>query len=61
LRMGYPGAESRPVTGPDLVRRIYAAVPSDAYRSPATDAMIEVLRTIAAEFQGRSPSPAVVS
>jgi molybdate transport repressor ModE-like protein len=61
LRMGYPGAESRPVTGPPLVRRIYAATPADAYCSPATDAMIDVLKSIAGEFQGRTPSPAVVS
>jgi len=61
LRMGYPGAESRPVAGAGLERKIYAAIPSDAYRSPATEAMIDVLRSIADEFQGRTPLPAVVS
>jgi molybdate transport repressor ModE-like protein len=61
LRIGYPGAEIRPVARRDLVRKIYAAIPHDAYRSPATDAMIEVLRTIADEFQGRAPLTAVLS
>ena len=61
LRMGLPGAESRAVAGADHVRKIYAAVPSDAYCSPATDAMIEVLKSIAADFEGRTPRPAVVS
>jgi molybdate transport repressor ModE-like protein len=61
LRMAYPGVESRPAAGADYVRKIYAAIPSDAYCSPATDAMIEVLKGIAAEFQGRTPLPAVVS
>ena len=59
--MGLPGAESRAVAGADHVRKIYAAVPSDAYCSPATDAMIEVLKSIADEFEGRTPLPAVVS
>ena len=61
LRMGLPGAESRAVAGADHVRKIYAAVPADGYCSPATDAMIEVLKSIAAEFEGRTPLPAVVS
>ena len=59
--MGLPGAESRAVAGADHVRKIYSAVPSDAYCSPATDAMIEVLKSIAADFEGRTPGPAVVS
>ena len=61
LRMGFPGVESRAVAGADHVRRIYAAVPSDGYCSPAGDAMIAVLKSIAAEFEGRTPLPAVVS
>jgi molybdate transport repressor ModE-like protein len=61
LRMGAPGAESRPVPGGELVRRIYAAVPSDAYCSPATDAMIEVLKSIAGEFERSTPLRSVVS
>jgi molybdate transport repressor ModE-like protein len=61
LRMGCLGVESRPVTGPNLVRKIYAATPANGYCSPATDAMIEVLKGIAEEFEGRTPLPAVVS
>jgi molybdate transport repressor ModE-like protein len=61
LRMGCPGAEARPVAGAGLERKIYAAIPSDGYRSPATEAMIEVLRSIADEFQRSTPLRAVVS
>jgi molybdate transport repressor ModE-like protein len=61
LRVGHPGAVSRPVSGRGLVRKIYAATPSQAYRSPATEAMIGVLRRIGLEFQGRAPLSAVVS
>jgi molybdate transport repressor ModE-like protein len=61
MRMALPGAEWRALTGADHVRRIYAAVPSDAYCSPAADAMIEVLKSIAAEFETHTPLRAVVS
>jgi DNA-binding transcriptional LysR family regulator len=61
LRVEHPGTESRPVPGRDLVRKIYAAIPSDAYCSPATDAMIEVLKDIAREYQEHVPLRAVVS
>jgi molybdate transport repressor ModE-like protein len=61
LQMRYPGVESRSVTGRHLLRKVYAATPTDAYCSPATDGMIEVLKSIAAEFEVRTPAPAVVS
>jgi DNA-binding transcriptional LysR family regulator len=32
-------------------RQVLAAVPAEGYRSPATDAMLEVLESLAAEFQ----------
>jgi hypothetical protein len=40
------------------MRHISAATPSDAYRSPATEAMIEVLREVAERF---SAAPAVLA
>jgi molybdate transport repressor ModE-like protein len=61
VRVAHPGTESRPVAEGNLVRKIYAAVPREAYHSPATNAMIEVLKGIAKEFQGRIPLRAVVS
>jgi molybdate transport repressor ModE-like protein len=61
VRIEHPGTVCRPVAGRGLARKIYAAIPSDAYRSPATDAMIELLREIAGEFQEHVPLRAVVS
>ena len=61
VRVSHPGTESRPVAGANLIRRIHAAVPCEAYHSPAARAMIEVLKSIAEEFQGRVPLRAVVS
>jgi molybdate transport repressor ModE-like protein len=61
VRVSHPGTESRPVAGGNLIRRVHAAVPCDAYRSPAAGAMIEVLKGISEEFQGRIPLRAVVS
>jgi molybdate transport repressor ModE-like protein len=56
LRTAHPGVEVRAVAGSRPMRKIFAAVPSDAYRSPATDAMIEILEKVSARF-GRRPQP----
>jgi molybdate transport repressor ModE-like protein len=45
-----PGVAVRPVTGSEPLRRIFAATPADAYRSPATEAMIEVLREVSGPY-----------
>ena len=50
LRTPPPGVEIRPVSGSQPLRHIHAAVPTDAYRSPATEAMIEVLSTVSGRF-----------
>ena len=49
----------RPVAEAEPWRKIFAAVPLDAYRSPATEAMIEVLCTVSERFGAllRSPRP----
>jgi len=45
------GVAVRPVTGSSPTRRIYAATAAEAHRSPATDAMIEVLRASSERFE----------
>jgi molybdate transport repressor ModE-like protein len=55
LRIGHPGVAARPVDGPEPLRRVFAAVPSNGYRSPATEAMIEVLKSAAGEFRVAVP------
>jgi DNA-binding transcriptional LysR family regulator len=37
------------------VRQIYAATLSDGYRSPATQAMLEILRDVASRYESRRP------
>jgi molybdate transport repressor ModE-like protein len=56
LRAPHPGVEVRTVAGSKPMRQIYAAVPSNTYRSPATDAMIEILKQVSARFK-RRPEP----
>jgi molybdate transport repressor ModE-like protein len=51
LRILHPGVVGVPVTGGNATRRIYAATAADSYRSPATEAMIEVLQAVAREFE----------
>jgi DNA-binding transcriptional LysR family regulator len=46
LRIAHPGVAVREISRPRPMRHIYAAVPSGAYRSPAAQAMIEVLETV---------------
>ena len=58
LRTPHPGVEIRPVSGSPPLRHIHAAVPADAYRSPATEAMIEVLGTVSERFASGSRAAA---
>ena len=58
LRTPPPGVEIRPVAGSQPMRQIYAAVPTDAYRSPATEAMIEVLGTVERALRDADARPA---
>jgi molybdate transport repressor ModE-like protein len=51
LRIAHPGVVIRPVTGGNATRHIFAATAKDSYRSPATEAMIKVLKTVADEFE----------
>jgi DNA-binding transcriptional LysR family regulator len=51
LKIPHPGVEIRPVAGGNAKREIFAAVPAEGYRSPATQAMIDVLQEIATSFR----------
>jgi DNA-binding transcriptional LysR family regulator len=42
------------------VRQIYAATLAEGYRSPATQAMLEILRDIASRYESRRPKLALV-
>jgi DNA-binding transcriptional LysR family regulator len=42
----------RPVAVHAPYRQVLAAVPAEGYRSPAVDAMVEVLESVAGEFRG---------
>jgi DNA-binding transcriptional LysR family regulator len=46
-----PGVAVKPVAGPQVVRRVHAATLAGAYRAPATEAMLAILRETADEFQ----------
>jgi molybdate transport repressor ModE-like protein len=56
LRLPHPGVEVRAVAGSRPMRKIFAAVSLNTYRSPATDAMIEILKKVSARF-GRRAEP----
>ena len=49
------GLVTRDLTPDPPMRRIQAATLADAYRSPATEAMIAILRDVSAEFEARRP------
>jgi DNA-binding transcriptional LysR family regulator len=51
----HPDVVVKPMKRGLLSRRIYAATVAGAYRSAATDAMIEILREVAVEFEERAP------
>jgi DNA-binding transcriptional LysR family regulator len=50
-----PGVVVKPVAGKQVTRRVHSATLRDAYRSPATDAMLAILRETADEFRGSAP------
>ena len=58
LRTPHPGVAVRPVAGTVPMRRIHAAMSADAYCSPATEAMLEVLSTVSERFRAASPAAA---
>jgi DNA-binding transcriptional LysR family regulator len=58
LRVLPSGVEVRPVAKAEPWRKIFAAVPVDAYRSPATQAMIEVLGAVSERFAKTSRAAA---
>jgi DNA-binding transcriptional LysR family regulator len=51
----HPGVVVKPSTGRVLERRVWAATLAGSYRSPATEAMIEILRDAATEFAETAP------
>jgi molybdate transport repressor ModE-like protein len=53
--------EVRPVKGAGYSREVLAAVPSEGYRSPATEAMIDVLKSVSTDFKGHGELPTSVS
>lgn len=56
----HPGVVARSLGPSAPVRRIWAARPADGYRSPASEAMLQILQDVAQEFRGE-PSLAAVS
>ena len=54
VRTAQPGVAVRPVAGATPIRRIHAARSADAYCSPATEAMLEVLSTVSERFRSTS-------
>jgi DNA-binding transcriptional LysR family regulator len=56
----HPGVVARSLGAAAPVRRIWAARPAEGYRSPASDAMVQILQDVAAEFR-EEPSLVAVS
>lgn len=56
-----PGVAVVPFAGDPPVRRIWAAMSADAYRAPATEAMVGVLSEVCAGFPARLRSIAAAS
>jgi molybdate transport repressor ModE-like protein len=50
-----PGIVVKPVAGKQVERRVHAATLAGAYRSPATEAMLTILRQQADEFRAGAP------
>jgi DNA-binding transcriptional LysR family regulator len=61
FRAGQADVAVRPVDGPCKVRKVLAAVPSEGYRSPATEAMIDVLKEVSMDFKPDANLPTPVS
>jgi molybdate transport repressor ModE-like protein len=49
----------RPLAPPGVARRVVAATPAGAHRSPATAAMLEILREVSAGYLRERPAPLV--
>lgn len=56
----HPGVVARSLGPAAPVRRIWAARPAEGYRSPASEAMLQILQDVAGEFR-EEPSLAAVS
>ena len=56
----HPGVVARSLGASAPVRRIWAARPLEGYRSPASEAMLQILQDVAQEFRGE-PSLVAVS
>jgi DNA-binding transcriptional LysR family regulator len=50
-----PGIVVKPVAGAQVIRHVHAATLAGAYRSPAIEAMLAILREIAADFRVDAP------
>jgi DNA-binding transcriptional LysR family regulator len=50
-----PGVAVKPVAGAQVMRRVHAATLAGAYRSPAIEALLAILRETAAEFRTAAP------
>jgi DNA-binding transcriptional LysR family regulator len=50
-----PGVAVKPVAGAQVERRVHAATLKGAYRAPATEAMLAILRETAEEFRSSAP------
>jgi DNA-binding transcriptional LysR family regulator len=50
-----PGVVVKPVAGAQVERRVHAATLAGAYRAPATEAMLAILRETADEFRVDAP------
>jgi DNA-binding transcriptional LysR family regulator len=50
-----PGVAVKPVAGAQVMRRVHAATLAGAYRSPATEALLAILRETATEFRTAAP------
>jgi DNA-binding transcriptional LysR family regulator len=56
-----PGVAVKPVSGAQVERRVHAATLAGAYRAPATEAMLAILRETAEEFSVGAPLHVVAS
>ena len=55
-----PEVEVRPLASPTPVRRVWAARPALGYRSPASDAMLEILTQVSEDYRA-SQQPALTA
>jgi molybdate transport repressor ModE-like protein len=55
LAARHPDVVVTPLSPQVLTRRVWAALPAEGYRSPAAEAMLEILRDAAADFAETAP------